>query len=234
MAAVNGMLVLIGGMDIERKLTTNQISNWDKRFQRWMKELPPMVSARQDCSVVAHKKWFLVAGGSNHKMPIDNVELLNLSTMQWQVTRPLPKPSVGMTSCVINNTCYLLGGTNFTEPLRGGETGPKEYVFSLNLDDNIFTNKWVQLPNTPFYCSTAVSFGDYVMALGGTDSLTSNTYGKSMFVYSPVSRRWLYVGDMPTARSMVTCVVISQGCIVVIGGQQRGSKYSRLMEILHC
>ena len=220
-------------MDAERKLATNQIRNWDKRLQQWMSKLPPMTSARQDCSVIPHKKWFLVAGGSNHKKPICHVELLNLSTLQWQVTHPLPKPSVGMTSCIINNICYLLGGTNFTEPVRGA-SGPKEYVFSLNLDDNIATNKWVQLPNTPFYCSTAVPFGDRVIALGGSDSLTSNTYSDSMFAYSPVSERWLYVGNMPTARTRVTCVVISHGCMVVVGGQQRGSKYSRLMEILHC
>ena len=165
-----------------KKVATNQLTNWDKELQRWTTMLPPMRSARQDCTVVTHKQWLLVAGGVNYKKPIYNVELLDLNTVQWLMTHPLPKPSVGMTSCVVKNTWYLLGGMNFTEPVKG-ETGPKEYVFSLTLDENIATNKWVQVPDTPLYCCTAVPFGDHLMAVGGTDSLTSRTYSASMFLY---------------------------------------------------
>ena len=233
MASINGMLVLIGGMDLGRKVATNQLTSWDRNLQRWVTTFPPMRTARQDCTVVTHKKWLLVAGGVNYKKPIYNVELLDLNTLQWLTTHPLPKPSVGMTSCVIKNKWYLLGGTNFTEPVKG-ETGPKEYVFSLALDENIATNKWVQLPDTPLYCCTAVPFGDHLMAVGGTDSLTSRTYSASMFLYSLSTEKWVYVGNMPSARSQGTCVVLSSERLAVLGGQERSTKFGRLVEILHC
>ena len=233
MAATKGMLVLIGGMDMERRAATNQIHCWDKELQRWVKNLPPMQSARQDCMAASYQKWLLVAGGSNNKKPISSVEILDSDSTQWIVASSLPKPSAGMTSCVVQNTCYLVGGTNFIEPSRG-ETGPKEYAFSLELDENIASNKWSQLPNTPFYCSSAVPFGEYVMTVGGTDSLVSGIYNACMFLYSPSSEKWVYVGNMPYARSHVACVVLSHGCMAVIGGQQRGTRYSRLLEVLHC
>lgn len=234
LSGVNKMLTLVGGMDIGRKMATNQLTCWNREMQRWVgTTLPPMQTARQDCSTVVHKKWLLVAGGMNYKKPIYNVELLDTGTLQWHMTHTLPKPSVGMTSCVIKNTWYLLGGTNFTEPVKG-ESGPKEYVFSLSLDENIATNKWISLPDTPLYCCTAVPFGDHLMAVGGTDSLTSRTYSPSMFLYSMTNDKWMYVGNMPSARSQVTCVVLSGGCLAVMGGQERGAKYSRMVEVLHC
>ena len=232
-AGVNGMLTLVGGMDIGKKTATNQLTSWDRELQRWVTTFPPMHTSRQDCTATTHKKWLLVAGGMNYKKPIYNVELLDMNTIQWHNTHPLPKPSVGMTSCVIKNVWYLIGGTNFTEPVRG-ESGPKEYVFALSLDDNIATNKWTSLPDTPLYCCTAVPFGDHLMAVGGTDSLTSRTYSPSMFLYSLANEKWMYIGNMPSARSQASCVVLDKGRMAVLGGQERGSKCSRLVEVLHC
>jgi len=234
LAEVNHMLVLVGGLDLNRKIATSQLTNWDKDAQRWATKLPSMTTARQDCSVTGHNNWLLVAGGLNFKKPIYNVELLDKTSLQWYTTHPLPKPSVGMTSCVVSNTWYLLGGTNFTEPVKG-ESGPKEYAFSLKLDENIATNKWDTLTDTPLYCSAAVPFGEHLMAIGGTDSPTSRTYSPSMFLYSISNEKWMYVGNMPTARSHVTCAVIARGTLIIMGGQERGAhKGCRTMEILYC
>ena len=234
MGKVNGMLVLVGGLDANRKIATNQLTNWDRETQRWVTKFPPMMTARQDCTVTNHKDWLLVAGGLNFKKPIYNVELLDINNMAWHTTHPLPKPSVGMTSCIVGNTWYLVGGTNFTEPIKG-ESGPKEYTFSLKLDENIVTNKWEALADTPLYCSAAVPFGEHLMVIGGTDSPTSRTYNASIYLYSTVDEKWMYVGNMPTARSHTACVVIDQGTLVVMGGQERGApKGGKMVEILYC
>lgn len=233
MEKVNGMLVLVGGLDITRKVATNQLTNWDKDTQSWMCKLPPMQMPRQDCSAASYKDGLLVAGGVNFKKPICNVELLDNNTLQWHALSPLPKPSVGMTSCIVKNTWYLLGGTNFLEPVKG-ETGPKEYAFSLNLDDNIATSKWTALADTPLYCSTAIPFGEHLMSVGGTDSPTSRTYNASLFLYSAANEKWMYVGNMPSARSQTTCVVLSRGQLAILGGQERGAKWCRSVEILSC
>ena len=159
MAGVNDMLTLVGGMDIGRKVATNQLTNWDKEMQRWGTLLPPMNTARQDCTTVVHKKWLLVAGGMNYtRSPSTTWSCWTwAASLQWHMTHPLPKPSVGMTSCIIKNTWYLLGGTNFTEPVKG-ESGPKEYVFSLNLDEKIARQ----------HCQTRPSIAAPLFPLGTT------------------------------------------------------------------
>ncbi len=233
LASINGRLTLIGGMTLPKKTATNLLHTWDKEQQKWRTCFPAMLTARQDCMVTTFQLWLLVAGGLNFKKPIYNVELFDCTTFQWTTIHPLPKPSVGMTSCVIKNVWYLLGGSNFTEPIRG-ESGPKEYVFTLKLDENVATTKWVTVPETPHYCSTAVPFGDYLMAVGGTDSLGSKSHSPSMFMYSPALERWLYVGNIPTSRSHTTSVVLSRGRMIILGGQESTTKHSRLVEILQC
>ena len=233
LAVINKSLTLVGGMDIVRKSATNLLTVWSKENQQWGSAFPPMPTARQDCSVATHKLWLLVAGGMNLRKALYNVDLFDSATFQWHTIRPLPKPSMGMNGCVVNGVWYLLGGTNFVESTRG-ETGPKEYLFRLNLDENVSTNSWSILAETPHYCSTAVPFGDHLMALGGSDSLSSIASSTSLFLYSPSLDRWLFIGGTPTARSQATCIVLSKSRLIVLGGRERTCKYSTAVEMLYC
>lgn len=233
MAIVNNCLTLIGGMDAVRKVATNLLTVWNKDMQRWDSAFPPMPTSRQDCSATSHKVWLIVAGGMNFKKPLYNVDLFDSATLHWHTIKPLPKPSMGMNGCVVNGVWYLLGGTNFVEPTRG-ETGPKEFLFSLNLEENVSTNTWTILAETPHYCSTAVPFGEHLMALGGSDTLSSVASSTSMFLYSPSLNRWLFVGGTPTARSQATCIILSKSRLIVLGGRERACKYSKVVEMLYC
>lgn len=192
-----------------------------------------MPTPRQDATAITYQLWLLVAGGCSYRKPMYNVEMLDCATFQWQTIRPLPRPCVGMTSCVINRIWYLLGGTNFTDHTRG-DCGPQEAVYALKLNDTVASNKWMVLPDSPIYLSTAVPFGNYLMAIGGTDSPTSRTFSSAMFLFSPALEKWLFVGHMPTARSQVTCVVLTKGRLIVLGGQERNARYSKTVELLYC
>ena len=233
MAEVNKSLTLVGGLDIGKKTATRHLTVWDREQQKWTTPFPHMPTPRQDPTVATYELSLLVAGGMNSKKPIYNVELFDCATFHWKTIRPLPKPCVGMTSCIVNNSWHLLGGTNFIDPLRG-ETGPLECVYSINLDENIATNRWSVLPDSPLYCSTAVAFGEYLMSVGGTDSVSSQAHSQSMFLYSPGMEKWLFVGNMPTPRSQPTCVVLSKGRLIVLGGQERNMKHSTTVELLYC
>ncbi len=233
MAEVNKSLTLIGGLDLGKKTATNQLTVWNRDDQRWTTPFPSMPTPRQDATAVTYQLWLLVAGGMNFKKPVYNVELLDCATFHWQMIRPLPRPCVGMTSCVINKVWYLLGGVNFTDPIRG-ETGPQESVFALPLDDSVASNKWSILPDCPLYCSAAVAFGDYLMSVGGTNSLSTRVHSAALFLYSPAMEKWLFVGNMPTARCRTTCIVLSKGRLIVLGGQEKGGKHGATVELLYC
>lgn len=234
LAEVNKSLTLVGGMDVSKKSATNSLMVWDRGMQRWMKPFPPMLTPRQDATATTHHLWLLVAGGLNLKKPVQIVELFDSATFQWQSIHPLPKPSVGMTSCIIKNTWYLLGGTNFSEGSRS-ECGPRQCVFSLSLEGTFAVNKWSVLPDTPLYFSTAVAFGNFLMAVGGSESVTSRTQNPALHLFSPALEQWQYVGDMPTPRSRAACVVLSQGRLLILGGQEnKGVKYGSTVEMLSC
>ncbi len=233
MAEVNKSLTLIGGWDMARKAATNQLTVWSREEQRWTTPFPSMPTPRQDSTAVTYQLWLLVAGGMNFKKPVYNVELFDSATFHWQTIQPLPRPCVGMTSCIVSKVWYLLGGTNFTDPTRG-ETGPKESVYALPLVENIGSSRWNVLPDCPLYCSTAVPFGDYLMSVGGTNSLSSRNHSAAMFLFSPAMEKWLFVGNTPTPRCRATCVVLSKGRLVVLGGQERGGKHGATIELLYC
>lgn len=234
MAEVNKSLTLVGGMDVGKKTSTNQLTVWDREQQGWTTSLfPAMPTARQDCTATTYQLWLLVAGGTNSKKLLHNVDLFDCATFQWSTIRPLPKPCVGMTSCIIENRWYLLGGTNFTDSVKG-ESGPEESVYSLALNERVATNRWSVLPDSPLYLSTAVPFGNYLMSVGGTDSPSTRSFSPALFIYSPSLEKWLFVGNMPTARSQAACVVLSKGRLIILGGQEKMCRHSKTVELLFC
>ena len=234
MAEVNKSLTLVGGLDVAKKTSTNQLTVWDRDQQGWRTSLfPAMPTPRQDCTATTYQLTLLAAGGMNFGKPVYNVELFDCATFQWSTIRPLPKPCVGMTSCIIGSRWYLLGGTNFTDSARE-ESGPRQSVYCLTLDEKMSTNRWSTLPSSPLYLSTAVPFGNYLMALGGTDSPSTRSFSPALHLYSPALEKWLFVGKMATARSQTTCVVLSKGRLIILGGQEKMSRHSKTVEMLFC
>ena len=230
LAAVNKSLTLVGGLDVSKKTSTNLLTVWDRGMQRWVSPFPPMPTPRQDATVASHHLWLLVAGGVHLKRPVHNVELFDSATFQWQSMHPLPRPCTGMTSCIVRDTWFLLGGSNFGD----GESGPRQCVYALSLEGTFAAHKWTVLPDTPLYFSAAVPFGEFLMAVGGSDAVSSRSKSPALFMFSPALERWLYVGDMPTARSRATCLVLSQGRLLILGGQENKAKYGCTVEMLSC
>ena len=233
LAEVNKTLTLVGGLDLARKVPTNHLTVWERGQQGWCTPFPAMPTSRQDPSATSFKFQLLVAGGSNFKKPLYNVELLDCSLFQWHHLSPLPQPCVRMTSCIVGSRWFLLGGVNFTDPSRG-EAGPQTQVFSLSLSGDITKNKWSVLPPAPLYCATAVPFGHYLMAVGGVDTPFSQAQSGGIYMYAAAAEKWMYVGNLPTPRSQAAAVVLSKGRLMLLGGQEMKERFGRTVEILQC
>ena len=233
LAEVNKTLTLVGGLDVAKKTATNHLTVWDRGQQEWCTPFPAMPTSRQDCTAISYKLQLLVAGGSNYKKPLYNVEVLDYSRFQWHHLSPLPQPCVRMTSCVVNSRWYLMGGINFTNPSQG-ESGPQTHVFSLDLSGDLAKSRWSLVPNTPLYCATAVPFGKYLMAVGGVDTPFSQAQSGAIYMYSAASEKWLLIGSLPTPRSQTTAVVLAKSRLILLGGQEKKEKYGQTVEILQC
>lgn len=209
----NKSLVLVGGADISSRRSTAQIFTWDKNSQEWLPSLPPMPTARQKSAAVSHNMMLLVGGGYSNKRCVSAVECLDSSNFQWQTLKSLPVPASGLTSCVVHDHWYLLGGKLY------GETGSLTSLLCLDLSGDIAHNSWSVLPDAPLTSSCAVASEHMLLAVGGAYP-GSSTPNKAIHVYLPSAQRWMLLCEMPTAHSFTAAVVASAGKLYIAGGKE--------------
>ena len=221
--AVNNQLVLAGGQDSDNK-ASNQIRVWDGRS--WTTPYPPMPTARYSATAIRYQQFLVVAGGSCNDRTV--VEILDTVTKQWHTATPLPVGCYQLTSAVVDDTLYLLGGYS------GGS--PNKRVFGISLPTLICrattpsatrqapAPTWERLPDTPFNCSTAVSVNNSLLAVGGKDD--SMKHSSAVHLYNFETKEWLMVGDLPVARRQCTCTTLPSEELLVLGGWGENNKHS--------
>lgn len=229
LVAFNKTLVLVGGADIASRRSTAQLYSWDRETQEWAPSLPPMPTARQKPAVVSHNFMLLVAGGYANKRPLTAVELFDCSTFQWQPLKPLPIGCSCVSSCVVHDQWYLLGGKLY------GDSGAQTTFLSLDLSAEKLTHaEWTFLPEAPLASSCVVACEHLVVAVGGSPP-GSVTPSKTMHVFLPSSQRWMYLCEMPTAHSFTAAVVATAGRLYVMGGKEESVRrvdYGTTVEVL--
>ena len=222
-AVVNNHLVVIGGEVVRTNKPTNQLGVWNEQSRSWTHPLPPMTTACESPSVATHNnRWLVVMGGyGDHGTVFSRVEILDTTgSGQWYQAAPLPQPCRCVSTVIIGNVCYLLGGYS-----TGGIASNK--VFSVQLDELISQSVsqrpgasvlptptlWMTLPNTPLAGSTALAINGALLAVGG-----SSLGGTTIYHYQPSSRSWIKAGELPAGRSSCCCTVLSSGEVLVAGG----------------
>ncbi len=107
-------------------------------------------------------------------------------------------------------------------------TGPTKTVHHVDLNEliakalsNLDTpTPWQTLQEVPLECSAPLSMGRSLLAVGGKDDRYNAS--SSTHLYQPDTRRWVKVGDLPTARYYCTCSALPSGEVIVAGGQIKG------------
>lgn len=217
LGVVNKSLVLVGGVEIVSRKTSNKLYMWDRERQEWSTSLPSMNVARQNPSVAAHNLSLIVAGGYRNKKVLADVEVFDQATFQWITFPSLPLPTSGASCCIVRDVLYILGGILY------GESGPCTVVQSISLVGDPVVNGWTTVKDTPLTKSYAVPSANFVMAVGGSMP-GSTTPTRSIYVYFPALDRWNLLCEMPTARTKCIAAVLSAGRLIVIGGNEEHGK----------
>ena len=217
MAAVNNQLVLVGGSRDRTYKATNILAVWDAPLQKWLHPFPAMPTARHSLSVTSYGKWLIAAGGymyDERDSQLRKVELLDTPSGHWYEAPSLPIGCSEMSSAIIGNTWYLLGGFSSQKPHK--------HVFSVCLDELISSAKstsqptispWQVLPKTPLEYSTALILNGTLLTLGGYKS-------PAIHLYQPHSRSWIKACDvLPAQREQCACTVLPNGEVFVAGGR---------------
>ena len=116
----------------------------------------------------------------------------------------------------------------------GGETKTVHHVdlneFIAKALSNLDTpTLWQTLQEVPLELSAPLSIGRSLLAVGGQDD--SDNPSSSIHLYQPDTRRWVKVGDLPTARYYSTCSVLPSGEVIVAGGQTQLSDYIQTVDL---
>ena len=223
MAAVKKKLTLVGGCTSTRPWrVTNEIAVWERKWvsHQWTHPYPPMPTPRDSPAVATHNQWLVVAGGKDvYDNELAAVDLLNTDTRQWLSTTPLPVECSHVTTAIVQDELYLVGGTLTT-------------TLVVSLPDLVSTDSantaksWRTLLSPPLERSAAITLHGALLAVGGCHG---NDRSTAIHVYQPATNNWKQVGELPTARSSSACTLLPSGELLVTGGvDSSGNRTSRV------
>ena len=215
MTSINNSLILVGGVKEDSDDRTNQLGVWDEKRQNWTHPFPQMPTACSGSTVVTYEdRWLMVAGGyTATDAMLSSVEILDIFTGYWYHASPLPIRQYKMSSVIIGNMWYLLGGYIYY---------PNEHVLCACIDDLIYKavlqhnspSPWQLLPDTPCSKPTALVLNGSLLAVGGK----AETNLKTIHLYQPSNKRWVEFGDLPIAKRECACAVLPSGEVFIAGG----------------
>ena len=215
MTSLANRLVLVGGNNPRNKKRTNQLAVFESG--EWPHPYPPMNIARIFSTAVSFNNHIIVAGGYDDKGRTSSVEVLDVASRRWYIAQSLPNPRSELKSTLIRNTLYLMGGSDHTRATKTVHHVDLDELIAKALSNLDTPTLWQTLQEVPLVFSAPLSIGRSLLAVGGRDDRANPS--SSIHLYQPDTRRWVKVGDLPTARYCCTCSVLPSGEVIVAGGQ---------------
>ena len=150
----------------------------------------------------------MVAGGFDSSDGfLSTVEILDSAL-------PLPQPQYKMSSTIIGNMWYLLGGIISRQPTSC-------ICVCACIDDLIYdaafqvhstlSSLWQFLPDTPVSGSTAVGLNGALLVIG-------ERYCAFIHYYQPSCNKWVKIGELSSTREECACKILPNGDIFIEGG----------------
>ena len=218
MVCYNSQLILIGGKSL-RTDYHNSLLIWDEQAYKWTDDLyPPMGTARMHPAALSHKEHIIVAGGKNGvSTSLDSVEVFDGS--EWYYVAPLPVKIHSAKATLFENQLYLMGGN-----------GQKRTVYCASLDsltENLLS-AWRYFSESDFPNATVVTFGNTLIAIGGSTAMGSTNTIRGYFTGT---KTWLRLNNsLPRSLCAATAVVVSCEELLVIGGRSGAISYKSVFK----
>ena len=220
MTSHSNQLVLVGGINQLTRKFSDQIAVFETG--KWTHPYPLMNTARGYSTATSFNNFIIVVGGSSHQNSrCDSVEVLDVRSGRWYLAEPLPRPRTELRSTRIGNTLYIMGG--LIQP------GSDTMVHEVDINELVAkavskqatpTTLWQTIKDIPLKDSTPLCVGGSLLAVGGDENSVSKP-NSSIYLYKPdtMARRWVKVGDLPTARFNCSCSVLPSREVIIAGGQ---------------
>ena len=218
----------VGGHRIDKIIPINDVYVFQKS-KMWEKSIPSLPTTRMYPTAFNYKSTLIVSGGITHwetdvkhRTRTSAVEVFQTKTHQWYHAEPLPVGHCGMSCAIVDNMCYLIGGTK-----ANGVPSRQAYCTSIsNLISRAQTSStpqaspspptWQVLPECPLYYSTATELGGCLLAFGGMDG--RNFPSSALHVYFPTTNSWVRIssGDLPVLQFFAAATQLREGGVIYI------------------
>ena len=216
-----GRVLTVGG--ITSKKLTADVYMFNKESQKWVKDIPPMPTARSFLTVVCHESAIAACGGFSvysliGSIETDKVEVFKSDSHQWFTKAPLPSPVSWLQSTIIGNSCYFLGGyISFEQRIRSTSVwcATLEDLFDTTSPNYQESGLWQFLPDSPTMVSTSANLAGALVTLGG---IIGTTLSNAVWAYSRDTQSWVEVGSLPSPCVCTGAASLQSGKVVVIGG----------------
>lgn len=193
-----------------------EISLWkyDCRLTYWTEKCPMVCGVYLPAVAVLGDNIMVMGGRDSTKRPVAFIQSYNISSDEWKLEGDLPYPVSGAAACVIDDTCYLSGGT---VPRTTGHCTSTNHILKLKLTQWANAGGLIQARSNHGMC--AGSGLAYVLG-GGDDKGKSLT---SLESYDPLTRQCTLLSPIPWARVGSSIVYLNK-CIVTPGGRGPNDK----------
>jgi N-acetylneuraminic acid mutarotase len=205
---IGGFIYVVGGFEPTR--TSSAVERYDIRRRRW-KRVRSMPLAVNHPTAVAYGGDLYVHGGYAANLgltqPTGALQRYDPSRNRWSRLRPSPTPRAAHAVAVIGHRLYAAGGANESGSLRSLEI----YDFE--------SRRWTRGPGFPPPArnhTTGVASGGRFYVLAGRDTRNFTAAAR----YDPARRKWERLPPLHTARGGIASARLSDGRIVVFGGER--------------
>ena len=143
----------------------------------------------------------------------------------WRKRADMPTPRVGLSTAVVNDKIYAVGGAS---------QGPVKTVEVYDPATDTWTAK-ASMPTPRYAVSTAVT-NDKIYAIGGLTTLNGELRALSTVEeYDPETDTWIAKANMPTPRGEVALAVVNDKIYAIGGTTVIGRKWATVstVEIYH-
>ena len=172
-----------------------------------------MIMARSCATATGHQGMLIITGGwDDEGKRLSSTELFDSNNGQWYKCSDLPQPHSSLQSVIVDNTLYLLSGTD-----KYGFYSTAVFTAPL---DNLSTHqlKWNTHQDTPWCASAPVSVnGTHLLIVGGYKR-SGGKVTSDIHKLNKVSHSWEAIGHIPSARYSAAAVSTTDNRVIVIGG----------------
>ena len=236
LATLNRQLIAIGGS------VSSNITNATYTFKNneWVQDLPPMPTPRCLLSTVSHDNNLIIAAGGIGKIESDGkvtktdaVEIYIEESRMWFSTSPLPFPTCAFTMCIIDEACYIPGGT-----ASEAQVCITLHATIQSLLENAKLNKnpspWKQLRERhPLNLSSPVELDGRLVTMGGSPEIMQRYGSTFISTYNFDSAAWEECNGarLPVPLYRAGVVKLDSNHVMIVGGQPKSQEFSAAVYI---